>query len=293
MGGILQPEMLFTAGVVPKRIHSRRDSFNVRYTPLLAALGYGATSIEIYLWLREDGTLCVGAHDPDGDSYDETLDEVYLSKLQAMLEYANHQGPGQGPPRGIFQSAPYLPLQLVMNIKTPPPPGPDPDDDGRDPVSRTLEALSETLQPFLQAGWLTTADTRIPGEQLRQSALTIVITGVDGPPPSIVNPPGSTRYMFFDAPLQELDNNPMYAPSLSPMASATFSSLVGPSWVIPKVAKKKLLRHIKIAHQKGIAVRVTEPIDFPVWIRNVYWQILLDCGVDWLDVDDLTSASQF
>ena len=85
MGGILRPEMLFTAGVAPKRIHSRRDckflvpftngyrslittsshlAFNVRYTPLLAALGYGATSIEIYLWLREDGTLCVSPHHP-------------------------------------------------------------------------------------------------------------------------------------------------------------------------------------------------------------------------------------
>ena len=32
--------------------------FEVRYTPLLAALGYGATSIEIYLWLK-DGILYV------------------------------------------------------------------------------------------------------------------------------------------------------------------------------------------------------------------------------------------
>ena len=141
--------------------------------------------------------------------------------------------------------------------------------DGRDPVASTLEALSETLQPFMQAGWLTKVVPGGPGGQLIQSALTIVITGVDGPPPGlIIDPPNSTRYMFLDAPLEEL-NNPVYTPSLSPMASATFSSLVGSSWVIPKLAKKKLLRYITTAHQKGIAVRVTEPIDFPVWIRCV------------------------
>lgn len=33
-------------------------AFDVRYTPLLAALGYGATSIEIFLWLQ-DGVLYV------------------------------------------------------------------------------------------------------------------------------------------------------------------------------------------------------------------------------------------
>ena len=81
MGGMMAPNIMFTAGVIPKRIHSRRDcefhltplllifgdaqiadkpvltwlwmsGFEVRYTPLLAALSYGATSIEIYLWSK-------------------------------------------------------------------------------------------------------------------------------------------------------------------------------------------------------------------------------------------------
>ena len=38
-------------------------AFDVRYTPLLAALGYGATSIEIYVWLK-DGVLLVSLHLP-------------------------------------------------------------------------------------------------------------------------------------------------------------------------------------------------------------------------------------
>jgi len=59
------------------------------------------------------------------------------------------------------------------------------------------------------------------------------------------------------------------------------------------LAKKKILEYVNIAHEKGMTVRVTQPIDFPLWIRNMYWQMLLDCGVDWLDVDDLCSAGQF
>jgi len=191
----------------------------------------------------------------------------------------------------VFQTAPYLPLQLVMNIRTPgPPPHPGP---GPDPFTQTLEALDAALQPFLQSGWLTTVDTRDPQALLNQSALTIIVTGGDSPPPSILNPPGPIRYMFYDAPLEQLDDGPMYTPALSPMASASFSSLVGLRWVIPNLARKKIMQYVQIAHEKNIPVRVTEPIDFPVWIRNAYWQILLDCGVDWLDVDDLYSASQF
>ena len=78
----MTPDITFTAGVIPKRIHSRRDcefsshplllpaveitdkrlwttASDVRYTPLLAALSYGVTSIEIYLWLDDDGVLYV------------------------------------------------------------------------------------------------------------------------------------------------------------------------------------------------------------------------------------------
>jgi len=39
--------------------------------------------------------------------------------------------------------------------------------------------------------------------------------------------------------------------------------------MVPRLAKEKILDYVNIAHGKGIAVRVTEPIDFPVWIRCV------------------------
>jgi len=86
---------------------------------------------------------------------------------------------------------------------------------------------------------------------------------------SIMNSQGPLRYIFYDAPLKGLDGDPDFGPAISPMASASFSSLVGSRWVIPKLAKQKILEYVNMAHSKGIAVRVTEPIDFPVWIRCV------------------------
>lgn len=68
----------------------------------------------------------------------QSLDALYLSKLRWILESANENLPKVGRPRcvvvhcpmlarpvrsqqvssGVFQTAPYLPLQLVMNIES-------------------------------------------------------------------------------------------------------------------------------------------------------------------------------
>lgn len=111
-------------------------------------------------------------------------------------------------------------------------------------------------------------DTTDPDARIKQSALTIIATG-NVPLPGILNPRGPTRYIFYDAPLKELGGGQNYTPAISPMASAPFSDIVGPRWVIPKLAEKKILEYVKPAHAMGIAVRLTEPIDFPVWIRCV------------------------
>jgi hypothetical protein len=111
-------------------------------------------------------------------------------------------------------------------------------------------------------------DAGDPGAQPKESALTIIATG-NTQISSVLNSPGPNRYIFYDAPLKELDENPMFTPSFSPMASASFSSTVGSRWVVPKLARKKILQYVKMGHDKGITVRITKPIDFPVWLRCV------------------------
>ena len=155
-----------------------------------------------------------------------------------------------------------------------------------DELSRTFQALGDALLPFLQEGWLTTADATNLTAPLNQSALTVIVTGniqvssILGPPPpnpqnppppptlpGLPSPPNPIRYVFFDAPLMKLGDNPMLTPSVSPMASAPFSSVVGSRWVIPKLARKRILEYVGMAHGRGIAVRITKPIDFPMWLR--------------------------
>jgi len=109
-------------------------------------------------------------------------------------------------------------------------------------------------------------DTINPGGPPKRSALTIITTG-NTPMPSTPGSSNPIRYMFYDAPLEELDENPIFTPDVSPMASASFSSLVGARWVIPRLAKERIQHYVKIAHDKKIAVRITKPIDFPTWIR--------------------------
>ena len=45
----------------------------------------------------------VGALDlGDGNQYDQTLDDVYLSKLRTMLQFANQRGPSMGMTRSVL-----------------------------------------------------------------------------------------------------------------------------------------------------------------------------------------------
>lgn len=85
-----------------------------------------------------------GAKDPDDQTkydQDQTLEAVYFSKLQWILQSANERESKGGRPRyvvshrpvvfgwrllrlssGVFETAPQLPLQLVMNIQSDGPP---------------------------------------------------------------------------------------------------------------------------------------------------------------------------
>lgn len=128
--------------------------------------------------------------------------------------------------------------------------------------------MDAALQPFLQSGWLTTVNTTNPQAPPKQSALTIIVNGNVQIPTSL-DSPNPLRYIFYDAPLKELGENPIYTPALSPMASASFSSIVGARWIVPKLAKEKIVEYVVKAHARGIAVRITNPIDFPAWVRCV------------------------
>jgi hypothetical protein len=79
--------------------------------PLMQALSYGAGSIEADVHLV-NGTLLIG-HDPSDLSPEKTLNALYLKKL---LDAANDGNEGRM--KGLWEVAPYMPLHLLIDIKT-------------------------------------------------------------------------------------------------------------------------------------------------------------------------------
>jgi hypothetical protein len=62
-----------------------------------------------------DGVLYVG-HDAEDLSPDRTFQSLYIDPLKAILDAANHQNTGRI--KGVWETAPDLPLHLLIDIKT-------------------------------------------------------------------------------------------------------------------------------------------------------------------------------
>jgi hypothetical protein len=107
----------------------------------------------------------------------------------------------------------------------------------------------------------------------------------------LVNQPN--RDVFFDAPLGNL--NETFTPSLSPIASGDFGSLVG--WdgrtSANDTIRQKLSAQIEQAHEAGLMTRYWDTPLYPIYARDAVFQLLLEEGSDILNADDLEAAANF
>lgn len=128
------------------------------------------------------------------------------------------------------------------------------------------------IQPLYKAGYLTTHDTSNSTSGMNWGALTIIVTG-NVPVSSVItgDPNDHIRYIFFDAPLKELDDpNVNYTITLSPIAAASWSSTIGARWLVPSLARNKIQYYVEQAHSRGIQARFWETPSFPSWVRLVH-----------------------
>jgi len=131
----------------------------------------------------------------------------------------------------------------------------------------------------------------------RQSLITVVGTG--NTPLENVQAlgydPKTPRDIFLDAPLSALadDHRNLYNATISPLASVDFGSTVGLGWILPSIGRKRIRHLVEVAHGKGIQTRFWNIPMTPTWAMKYIWQMLLDEGVDWLNVDDLLGARDF
>jgi hypothetical protein len=141
------------------------------------------------------------------------------------------------------------------------------------------------------------------GTNFISRAITIVVSGKE--PYDLIEKTDARRYIFFDAPLDRLldqpskdSNRPIpqshsWNSTNSFYASTSFRRSIGYPWM-GRLSSKQLsvLRdQIGEAHRRGLKVRYWDTPTWPVWLMNRVWQTLLDEGSDILNVDDLEAAA--
>lgn len=284
-----------TRDVIPISCHSHNDYW--RAVPLYSGISAGCISTEADVWLK-DGQLFVG-HDESSLTDKRTLQSLYLDPLLSIIERQNPSTPfvpdGASGMNGVFDTDPGQVLTLLIDLKT---------DD-----SETFEAIVAALEPLRNKGYLTHFD----GVRVVDRPLRIVGTG-NAKFSTILSDRNPHKDIFMDAPITDMFALPeqdgsvqsellrassntnttgaKYAVSNSYYASDSFADAVGTmwGWSLSAVQIAKLRGQIFGAHARGLKVRYWELPAWPVSRRNALWKILVEEGVDVLNIDDLKGA---
>lgn len=291
--GLLHWPTDFSRDIQPVPCHSHNDYW--RKVPLFSALQAGCIGVEADVWLVED-ELYVG-HSTSSLTSNRTLKNLYINPLLDILTRQNPTTkfhPDQdSPPNGVFDTNSAQTLVLLIDFKS----------DG----PTLWPHVYAQLAPLRQASYLTTYD----GTSITKRPVTVVATGKA--PFDLLTSNSSHRDIFFDAPLDRMTaggpssnpkspqatsgNAPLLAASYynatnSYYASTSFSSSIGAVWSNISSAQLEQLRaQIRGAHAQGLKARYWETPAWPRGFRNHVWNVLVEEGVDMLNVDDLKAAT--
>lgn len=291
--------------IVPVGCHSHNDYW--RRLPLFSALQAGCIGVEADVWLF-DNDLHVG-HSTSALTTKRTLRNMYVGPLMEILDRQNpitkfHPAVDE-PLNGVFDTDPSQTLVLLIDIKT----------DGADTWPHVVAQLS----PLRKRGYL----SYFNGEEVINGPITVVGTG-NTPFDLVMN--STRRDIFFDAPLDLLaDDTPdkesnrrkraaeqstenlgrglSGAPEIDPdafnftnsyYASVSFKESIGSPWPFHFTSQQMdhIRDQVKGAHRRGLKARYWKVPDWPRSLRNHVWSILVQEGVDILNVDDLKSATK-
>lgn len=221
--------------------------------PLYDALDNGFTNIEADIYLR-DNKLIV-AHVLPRLRMQKTLDSLYMKPLAEYVSGTNKQ-----------YGCPDCPILLMIDIKS--------------EANRTYKALRKLL---LQYQYILSA---FEDGKLRQGKVTIVITG--NKPLKLLRLE-KIRFAFIDEDLRSVKQDTIDQ-NFYQTASCRYSELVnwrgeGP---MPLPEHDKLCAYVAAAHKFGKKVRLWASPE-----KKEVWQQLLDCGVDFINTDQLVELKNF
>lgn len=298
----------FSREIIPVGCHSHNDYW--RRVPLFSALKAGCIGVEADVWLFDE-ELYVG-HTRSSLTKRRTLRSLYVEPLVRILDLQNpvtsFQREIDSPPHGVFDTDPGQSLILLIDFKT----------DG----AATWPAVVKELAPLRDRGYLTFFNGRdiVPGP--------VTVVGTGNTPFDLLTANTTYRDIFFDAPLDKLlDDTSLgrgqvgnhissvkrstgLGQGLSGMpdsinahtfnitnsyyASVSFKNAVGFPWPFHFTESQMDLirRQVRIAHSHGLKVRYWGLPGWPRSLRNHIWRILVQEGVDMLNVDDLAAATR-
>ncbi|RPB29928.1 hypothetical protein L211DRAFT_775458 [Terfezia boudieri ATCC MYA-4762] len=269
----------FTRDIVPVPGDSHNDYW--RKVPLYDAISVGCISVEADVWHFDGNDELYVGHDLSSLTKNRTLNSLYINPLLEILHRQNPETEfAHKTYNGVFDTDPTQTLYLYIDIKT-----------SGVPTYNSILTHLTPLRPYLTHYNASTNLTH-------NGPLTMVLTG-NTPFSEVSLPPTSSsdyaRHAFYDAPLLSLsDPDSPYNTTNSLMSTAQFSSIVGrvSAGEMSEAQKEKLRRVVKIAHDRGIGVRLWDTPSWPVRWRNKVWRGLVECGVDLLNVDDLRAAAE-
>jgi hypothetical protein len=240
--------------------------------------------------------LFVG-HSTSSLTSNRTFKNLYVNPLLDILAKQNpttsFHPDRDSPPNGVFDTDPAQTLILLVDFKT----------DGH----ILWPHVHAQLGSLRDAGFLTTFD----GTSVIERPVTVVATG--NAPFDLLTSNSTYRDIFFDAPLDRMglegaasnqksgqgifDNAPIdgssYNITNSYYASTSFGASIGSVWSEPSTTQLEDIRaQIRGAHDQGLKARYWETPVWPRGLRNHIWNILMKEGADFLNVDDLKSATE-
>ncbi|KAF2191142.1 hypothetical protein K469DRAFT_556725 [Zopfia rhizophila CBS 207.26] len=262
----------FSRDIVPKSCHSHNDYW--RSVPTYEALAAGCVGIEADIWLTDDNELLV-SHAWKSTKRERTLRSLYLDPLTNIFENRNvSTASAENKEVGVFDADPNASVVLLIDFKN----------DGH----KIWPILLSQLQPLREKGWL----TYFNGTKVVPGPLTVVGTG--NTPFELVQANNTNRYVFFDAPLNDI-SNPSYTVENSYYASVQMSKAIGRIWFNRLTAGQvdTLKKQIKAAADKGLKSRYWDTPSWPISLRDKVWFTLTENDVGMLNVDDLISATRW
>ncbi|KAL2262999.1 hypothetical protein VTK26DRAFT_8665 [Humicola hyalothermophila] len=261
----------FLRDVLPIPCHSHNDYW--RKVPLFCALYAGCTGVEADVWLQ-DGDLLVG-HEKSALQPNRTFRSLYVSPLVDILTRQNPTTDYyDGTNHGVFDVDPEQTLVLLVDLKT----------NGRE----TWPLVMEQLTPLREKGWLSFYEKG----QFHSRPITVVGTG--NTPFDLIVRNATYRDAFFDAPLDQLKDSTFDATN-SYYASTSFWKSIGAVWWKGSPSDRqleKIREHLAEAHSRGLKARYWNLPAWPIHVRNRLWGLLVEEGIDMLNVDDLQAAAR-